>query len=134
MRTNITSSIQEYCKKINSALTYTDVVSLLITCILLGALVVWIALIEQSNYKPIIYINNTTQRRKGDEYSETSSAASNQNNSAQSALPFGSIKGKTYTFSWCMGQGKIAPKNKIYFSSVEEARSKGRTLSKMCTK
>lgn len=134
MRTNITGSIQEYCKKINSTLTYTDVVSLFITCILLGVLVIWIVLVEQSNYKPIIYINSTTQIGNGDEYSAISSVMPDQNNSVQAALPFGSIKGKTYTFSWCTAHGKIAPKNKIYFSSVEEAISKGRTLSKMCMK
>lgn len=45
---------------------------------------------------------------------------------------FASRKGKTYTYSWCKGSQAILEKNKIYFTTEEEAKQSGRSLSKMC--
>jgi hypothetical protein len=54
--------------------------------------------------------------------------------SQTNSKPFGSKHGKTFTFSWCSGSDRILIKNKIYFSSSEEALASGRSLSKLCKK
>ena len=102
MRTNITSSIQEYCKKINSALSFTDVVSLLVTTIFLSILLVWITLIQQGNYREVIYSTHSLAGgEKGAENSQSKTGEDTRGRTTgqlQSARPFGSKKGKTYTF------------------------------------
>ena len=138
MRTNIPSSIQEYCKKINSALSFMEVISLLITTLFLAILLVWITVLKQSNYQEVIY--STHSFIGGEKWAENSLSKTGEDtggrttNQLQDTSPFGSKKGKTYTFSWCMGHTIITQNNKIYFATEEEARSKGRTLSKLCKK
>ena len=44
----------------------------------------------------------------------------------------GSKNGTKYYYSWCSGVGKISPSNIIYFSSKEEAETRGYTPSATC--
>ena len=46
--------------------------------------------------------------------------------------PFGSIQGTTYTFEWCQNSKAILLKNKIIFKNEDDAKKRGRTLSKLC--
>jgi hypothetical protein len=113
------SSIQEYCKKINRGLTFTDILSLFVTLLVVVILVVVISMERDKNLKEVVYKESEV------------SVLSQENNDGK---PFGSVSGKTYTFSWCQGSSRISLKNKIYFSSTGEAESSGRTLSKLCRK
>lgn len=119
MQTNIGHSIQDYLKKINSAITSYDILSLFLTVVILFGFLLYVNYVKSSRKVPVIY---TT--------SETKAGMIVQNSS--NAL-FGSIHGSTYTFSWCKGASKIKEKNKIFFSSEDEAKRSGRTLSKLCT-
>jgi hypothetical protein len=67
-------------------------------------------------------------------YEDVQSKDQNIPNGSNDIRPFGSAKGKTYTFSWCQGSTRISSKNKIYFGSEEEAKGVGRRLSKLCKK
>lgn len=119
MQTNIGSSIQDYCKKINSRLTFTDICSLFLTLVALISLVLFLSYKERLQYKDIVY-------KEGEMEVVQETIKSNQ--------PFGSKKGKTYTFSWCQGSSRILPSNVVYFSSEKDAVDSGRTLSKLCKK
>ena len=125
MQTVMWSSIQDYCKKINREITFTTIFSLFLTAVFLVGLTIYIRQKESSIQVSIVYTE-----------------ASNSKNSTESltlapqdtSKPFGSKKGKTYTFTWCQGGNKILEKNKLYFSSEESAKTSGRTLSKLCKK
>lgn len=112
-------SIQEYLKKINSRLSYLDCVSIGITMIILATFVIYIKNTEKNMKKPLLYIENKD--------------IANQERASKTGI-FGSVYGKTYTFSWCQGASRILEKNKIYFTSQEEAARSGRSLSKLCSK
>ncbi len=116
---NITSSIQDYCKKINSRITYFDIASIAVVLIGIAVLVTYFHNEEQKMYKDVIY-------QEGSRTVVDVQKDSNQ--------PFGSKTGTTYTFSWCQGSTRIKEKNKIFFSSEEDAEKEGRTLSKLCKK
>ncbi|MDQ5962742.1 MAG: hypothetical protein QG653_549 [Patescibacteria group bacterium] len=111
-------SIQELLKKINSAITFLDVLSLAITTLIIIVCSWYIVHTISKNNLPITYVSGAHQNVvvEGD------------------TRPFGSVSGTTYTFSWCQGAGAILPKNKIYFTSEEEAKISGRTLSKLCAR
>jgi len=126
MQTNIRHSIQDYCKKINSWLTGADVVSLLITTIVLGLFVYYISMEQQSWKGEVVY-------KVGDHTNQSAMSVTGDIASSD-VRPFGSKNGKTYTYSWCNGSKNIALKNKIYFASEEAASATGRTLSKLCKK
>jgi hypothetical protein len=119
VQTNIGSSIQEYCKKINSRLTVIDVAVLTFTA-------------------HITYKESQTRQKVTYKESLSEDSLSNYGNKlnsvsfVQDARPFGSKKGKTYTFSWCNGSKSTSLKNKVYFVSSKDAESSGRTLSKLC--
>lgn len=113
------SSIQEYCKKINRAVTFVDIVGLL--CITIAFIVLFF--IIRDKQKEVI---QEVFYAEGVNVSITKEGNTNLNK------PFGSKSGKTYTFSWCQASGRILAKNKIYFADEEEARTSGRTLSKLC--
>lgn len=119
-------SIQDYCKKINRKITITDIVSLSVTVVFLLGCVVFLSLAEKKSAHKVVY--KEADGALDDVQALTSSYVS------PTGAPFGSKKGKTYTFSWCRGSGTILDKNKIYFSSEEEAKNTGRTLSKLCQK
>lgn len=116
-------SIQDYCKKINSDLTFTSIFSVFLVVVFLAGFIVYISYQESSLRKPISYTEAT-----GMNASESVSNSSVQGNSR----PFGSSKGKTYTFAWCQGSDRILEKNKVYFASEQDAKASGRTLSKLC--
>jgi hypothetical protein len=113
------SSIQDYAQKINSRLTFFDCISLLVTMVFLISLLLYLYLAKKEGGIPVSY-----------------NVANDTNGILQSndARPFGSVSGKTYTFSWCMGSNRISPKNLVYFLSEEDAIRSGRTLSKLCNK
>jgi hypothetical protein len=117
-------SIQDYLKKINSQLTFIDILSLFITCVFLIILAGYIFHIQQKSTEPLVY-------REG---AYENSLKVGEKSSLDPSKPFGSSKGKTYTFSWCQGASRISEKNKVYFGSEEEAKQSGRTLSKLCSK
>ena len=117
---NITHSIQEYCKKINSRLSLSDILSLFITAMFLLVSVVYMTVVQEKNRYPVIY-------KEGGEVVGMETATTTN------SKPFGSRKGKTYTFSWCRGAGVIRPSNKVYFKDEEEAQRSGRVLSKLCS-
>jgi hypothetical protein len=99
---NIKHSIQEYCKKINSRISVIDIISLLITTVGLLIFLLYLDFSQKSRIKEVIY-------QEGE--SEIVSAKD------VARLPFGSVSGKTYTFSWCSGSSRISEKNRIVFSS-----------------
>lgn len=57
------------------------------------------------------------------------SAAADSNNSGQVVA---SKNGTKYHYPWCAGAKQISEKNKIYFSSTEEARAAGYTPASNC--
>jgi hypothetical protein len=116
---NITHSIQEYCKKINSYLTFIDIISLFVTTLALFFFLLYLYVSQKQRMQDIVYQKFTSRYS----FSEKVTTA-----------PFGSVSGKTYTFSWCSGASRISEKNKVIFSNEEEAKGSGRTLSKLCKK
>ena len=119
---NMGNSIQDYLRKINSRLTWFDILSLSLSLLVLGVMVAFLQIKESSGMKEIIY-------KKGSENTSISEEESDKGDK-----PFASRKGKTYTFSWCKGSRVIKESNKIYFGSEEEAKGTGRVLSKLCKK
>lgn len=113
-------SIQDYLKKINSRVSLLDCLSLLVTMFFLLGFSFYLYQQKVSNRIPVSY-----------------SAASNGFSGEESSYdsrPFGSSKGKTYTFSWCQGSAMILAKNKVYFKNEADAEFKGISLSKLCQK
>ena len=110
-------SIPEYFKKINSLLSFSDLLSLTITALIALLLMLYSNHSGIKNGKELVY-------RAGD--------------TKLAILPksgiFGSRNGKTYTYSWCSGSRNIKEANKIYFRSEQDAIASGRTLSKLCAK
>ncbi len=115
-------SIQDYLKKINSWLRFSDIVSIFVLFLGISIFTGYIWRAEKGKRVPVIY-------QEGSVSNEDSQAES-----PDSGRPFGSRKGKTYTFSWCSGSGNIKQANKIYFASSHAAEAAGRTLSKLCKK
>ncbi len=113
-------SIQDYLKKINSALTATDILSLLVIFLMSAVFLGYVWQNQREQRKDVVFRENIT----------ISSVHTDIQHDA--GKPFGSKKGKTYTFSWCSGSSNIKPENKIYFASSVDAEAKGRTLSKLC--
>lgn len=109
--------IQETLKKINSKITTIQIMSLLVTLLLIISFYFYLYFTISTNSKPLIY--------------RESEGVSQVNLNEKSTI-FASINGTTYTFSWCQGANKIKEENKIFFSSEEEAIKYGRRLSKMC--
>ena len=118
---NIRHSIQDYCRKINSRLTGFDILSLFVTVFFILALVLVIQYQRLGKIEKVVY-------KEAETAPQDSIVINNE------GRPFGSTKGKTYTFSWCSGSKNISAKNKIYFSSQADAEKSGRTLSKLCRK
>ena len=119
-------SIQDYLKKINSSLTRADCISLLITMLFLVSFLVYLKIENVKTSVPLSYVVGTSP--------DSVSLDKERTSDSQDPRPFGSSKGKTYTFSWCQGATRILAKNRIYFSTEEEAKSSGRILSKLCQK
>ncbi len=115
-------SIQDYLKKINSGLTYTDIMSLFITCVVISLFLGYIWHVQAQERGEVVYVKSSTVQ------SDDRASSSNE------GKPFGSKNGTTYTYSWCSGSGNIKPANKIYFASSEDAEAKGKRLSKLCEK
>lgn len=113
------SSIQEYCKKINRAVTFVDIIGLLCIAIAFVVLAIVIDYTKKVDPQEVVYI-------------ERAGMSGIQEEDVKPNKPFGSRSGKTYTFSWCQGSSRILAKNKIYFTNEEEAQASGRTLSKLC--
>ena len=111
------SSIQEYLKRINSKLTKLNCLSLFATAFCCLSFTGYLYLEKAGNNTPVSYIEGKFEK-------ETSPATDSR--------PFASIKGKTYTFTWCQNSGAI--KKRVYFTSEEEAKMSGRVLSKLCQK
>ena len=117
-------SIQDYLKKINSWLTSTDIVSLFMTCVTIVVFTGYIFHTQREDSQSVIYRENSQNNISQEDQSSVIDSSD--------IRPFGSAKGKTYTFSWCQGSTRISNKNKIYFGSEDEAKGAGRTLSKLC--
>lgn len=115
----IGNSIQDYAKKINSRLSFLDILSVLITTLILAVFTVFLYIKKEKENIPVSYISNSEN---------------NQNIIEKDSHPFASVNGKTYTFSWCGGSNNISEKNKIYFTDELIAQASGRVLSKLCTK
>ncbi|MCX6756830.1 MAG: hypothetical protein NTW35_01575 [Candidatus Nomurabacteria bacterium] len=113
------SSIQDYAKKINSKLSFWDILSVLITTLFLAIFTVFLYIKKEKENIPVSYISN----------SENSTGLIEKD-----SRPFASINGKTYTFSWCGGSNNISEKNKVYFIDEQNAKNSGRVLSKLCQK
>lgn len=114
------NSIQENLKKINSSLSRTDCLALLILAIFLGVFTVYTKIEEENRTKPVVYIKNT-----GEVLGATTE---------ESTRPFASKNGTTYTFSWCSGSGNIKDANRIYYANELQAQASGKRLSKLCQK
>lgn len=122
MQTTIVSIIQDYGKKINRSLSRLDIISLFITVFFFVMLALYSNDKERSLVNKVVIL-------KGAIAEETIQASP-----IHDRRPFGSKTGTTYTYSWCSGSSRILPKNKVYFSSDDEAQKSGRTLSKLCKK
>ena len=109
--------IQESLKKINRQINNTAIISLTITTILLIIFTFYIQNKEGEKLQEVNYIK-TNKINKQTEITVSDI--------------FASINGKTYTYSWCNGAGKIKKENKVFFNTEEEAKATGRTLSKLC--
>ena len=113
-------SIQDYLKKINSRISLLDCLSLLVTMFFLLGFSLYLYQQKVSHRIPVSY-GVASDGFSGEE-------------SWYDPRPFGSNKGKTYTFMWCQGASMILDKNKIYFENESAAIVRGRTLSKLCQK
>ncbi len=113
------SSIQDYAKKINSSLSFWDILSVFVTTLILAVFTVFLYIKKEKENIPVSYISN----------SENSTGLIEKD-----SRPFASINGKTYTFYWCGGSNNISEKNKIYFTDEQNAKNSGRVLSKLCQK
>lgn len=116
-KSNISTIIQDFLKKINSLISIYHIVSISITILVIISLIVFIKYKEFENYEPLSYIEGINE--------------GNVSKNEDSRI-FASINGKTYTYKWCSGSSRILDKNKIYFKNEEEAKRSGRTLSKKC--
>ena len=112
-------SIQDYIKKINRAITGEILISLMVTTVFLVIVASYVYFCTSKNDEPLSYTSFTIEEVMPKK---------------ETSLPFGSVTGKTYTFSWCQGALKIASKNKVYFKNEVEAKASGRTLSKLCSR
>ncbi len=115
----IVHSIQDYLKRINSRLTKLNILSISITTILILGFTVYLYDYQIKSKIPVSYLRSNINQEKI---------------SATDSRPFASIKGTTYTFSWCQGSNIITAKNRMYFNNQEEAQKSGRILSKLCQK
>lgn len=113
-------SIQDNLKKINSWLRISDIVSIFVTFLVIVLFTGYIWNSRQHGRIEVVYQENTLPK------------ILSATQVSDDSRPFGSRKGKTYTFTWCSGSGTIKASNKIYFGSPEEAEAQGRTLSKLC--
>ena len=113
-------SIQDNLKKINSWLRVSDIMSIFILFLGIAVCTAYIWNIQLQSRREVIYRENSAID------AETATSL------VDVKKPFGSKKGKTYTFSWCSGSGNIKQANKIYFGSQEEAEAQGRMMSKLC--
>lgn len=104
------SSIQDYAKKINSRLSFWDILSVFITTLALAIFAIFLYIKKESENIPVSYISN----------SENNSIVGKAD-----SRPFASVNGKTYTFSWCGGSNNISEKNKIYFIDEQSAKIAG---------
>jgi hypothetical protein len=80
---------------------------------------------------------DTKNQNNTDVSTNTASAISSvniKNNSGeqQTGNIVASKNGTKYYYSWCGGASRISEKNKITFSSIEEARSLGYTPASNC--
>ncbi len=115
-------SIQEFCKKINSRISLIDIVAILFVLFFLLIAVILIDQKKSENSTNVVYKEGIFEGKE------------RKNKDITSNQPFGSKYGTTYTFKWCSGSGRILEKNRVYFSSVENAEASGRRLSKLCQK
>jgi capsular polysaccharide biosynthesis protein len=115
-------SIQEFCKKINSRISLIDIVAILFVFFFLLVAVTLIGQKKSENSTNVVYEEGVFEGVEG----KSKDIALNQ--------PFGSKYGTTYTFTWCQGSGRILEKNRVYFSSTQDAEASGRRLSKLCKK
>ncbi len=111
-------SIPEIGKKINSKLSFYDCLAFCLLAAFGAGLAVFLHYKALEKRLPVLYKESRAQVLDATTH----------------ALPFGSKKGKTYTYSWCKGSSPIKQANKIYFTSDAEAIASGRTLSKLCVK
>jgi hypothetical protein len=116
------SIIQEKVEKINTSLnrllSIENTLSLCVSALFLGGMLVYIAFEDTQNTPETVYT-------EGEASSIISAAGSGKAIVASS-------KGKTYFYSWCKGAGNISAKNKITFPDEGSAKASGRTLSKTC--
>lgn len=57
----------------------------------------------------------------------------NTNNSSQKGIVVASKSGTKYYYPWCSGVSRIKEENKVWFVSIEDARSAGLTPASGCT-
>ena len=115
-------SIQDYLIKINSRVHIYDIVSLFLLVLILSVFCLYLYEVRIHNDKgiTILYKDNPNSQTVVSKQTES--------------RPFGSKSGATYTYTWCSGSSRTLVKNRIYFASEDEAKSSGRTLSKLCSK
>jgi hypothetical protein len=110
-------SIQDILRNINRRLTFYDIIALFL---LLGILLL-----------AFLYLKEKEMERYGElRYIESADIVDLEKKPISQI--FASKSGKTYTYSWCQGAGRIKDENKVYFATEAEARATGRTLSKLC--
>lgn len=80
-------------------------------------------------------VPNTSSATKASETGPDSSAPSANTSAANTSgqkVYVASKNGTKYHYTWCSGAQTISPANKIYFSTIEEARAAGYTPASNC--
>lgn len=113
-KSNIPAIIQDFVKRINSAISFSHILSLFFTFAVLLGFFVYIDIRNDELARTLTYTEGQVEEV-----------------SAVKEI-FASKNGKTYTYSWCSGASRILDKNKIYFATEGDAEKTGRTLSKNC--
>lgn len=95
-----------------------------------------------SSFPPDPFQRGSTESARGRGFEEDTAgvssangqelAADNSSAPAQGGQIVASRNGNKYHFPWCSGAQKIAEANKIWFSSIEEAREAGYTPASNC--
>ncbi|MBP6888292.1 MAG: hypothetical protein KBC21_01195 [Candidatus Pacebacteria bacterium] len=110
-------SIQDILRNINRRLTFYDVTALFSLVVIISATFFIIKGKDAKRFSNVVYVESKEEEVL---------------NSPSFSQIFASKSGKTYTYSWCQGAGRIKEENKIYFTTEGEAEASGRGLSKLC--
>ncbi len=82
---------------------------------------------------PISIINNQTVVDESVSGNVSNTASTNTATSTGQGIVFGSKSGTKYYYPWCSGAARIKPENRVWFKSIEDAKSAGLTPAANCS-